>query len=283
MGSGLDFLAPNKELRIGPYSDIVNEAVNRHRMQDIDLTILKKTPEQNMKVILEIEPLAPLSMVSELPGSYYKTLKSPDKKILCGLFENILGWHIALSDRNVIIKDLIKERQKGIKEIEKKRAIQKHIESFRSGSTYYPLLMEYFRIDLTVVPPYLSHYDDLWSRAFRRTDSHRHTFGTKHLDNDFIDKWNKIKAKIALDIKRNSSEKNTLHDKLFKRYIGKFPMYYSTPTRREYTDYGGNFQIKLSIDESLYVILKEKLKKENIGYLGSNEGWVNVTIKEFAI
>ena len=47
----------------------------------LDLSILEKAPELTKEIILEIEPLAPLSMVSELPGSYYKTLKSPSKKI----------------------------------------------------------------------------------------------------------------------------------------------------------------------------------------------------------
>ena len=246
-------------------------------MQNLDLSILEKIPEPNLKVILEIEPLAPLSMVSELPGSYYKTLKSPDKKMLCGLFENILGWHIDLADRKTIIKELTKLRKKQAKKNPQLEFIDR-----TKGSTYAPLLMEYFDIELPVIPPQLSHYDDLWSRAFRRTDSHRHTFGTRYMDADFIEKWNQIKAKVASDTKRKSNEKNTLLDKLFKRYMGKFPMYYSTPTRREYTQYGGTFRIKLSIDESLYVYITEKLEKENTGYLGSNEGWVDVTIKKFA-
>ena len=84
-------------------------------MEKIDLSILKKIPELNTKVILEIEPRAPLSMVSELPGSYYKTLKVPDKKMLCGLFENLLGWHIDLADRKEITKDLSKLREKQAK------------------------------------------------------------------------------------------------------------------------------------------------------------------------
>jgi CRISPR-associated protein Cas5 len=71
-------------------------------MKSIDLSILKKIPDLSKEAILEIQPLAPLSMVSELPGSYYKTLKTPDKKMICGMFENILGWHIDLADRKLI-------------------------------------------------------------------------------------------------------------------------------------------------------------------------------------
>ena len=59
----------------------------------LDLSLLKELPELSANVTLEIRPLAPLSMVSEMPGSYYKSMKCPDKKMICGLFENILGWH----------------------------------------------------------------------------------------------------------------------------------------------------------------------------------------------
>ena len=247
-------------------------------MENLDLSILEKIPEPNLKVILEIEPLAPLSMVSELPGSYYKTLKSPDNKMLCGLFENILGWHIDLADRKAIIKEVIALRKKQAKKNPQLEFVDRTKES-----TYSPLLMDYFDIDLPVIPPQLSHYDDLWSRAFRRTDSYRHTFGTRYINTSFIERWNQIIDRVDSDIKRKSPEKEGLKDRLFKRYMGNFPMYYSTPTKREFIQYGGNFQLKLSMDSSLFEKLKAHLQNENIGYLGSSEGWVNVTIKEFGL
>ena len=247
-------------------------------MQNLDLSILEKIPDLNLKVILEIEPLASLSMVSELPGSYYKTLKSPDKKMLCGLFENILGWHIDLADRKAIIKELTTLRKKQAKKNPQLEFVDK-----TKGSTYNPLLMDYFDIDLPVIPPQLSHYDDLWSRAFRRTDSYRHTFGTRYMDTSFIERWNQIKERIDNDVKRKSQDKENLKTKLFTRYMGNFPMYYSTPTKREFIQFGGNFQLKLSMDSSLFEKLEAHLQNENIGYLGSSEGWVNVIIKEFEL
>jgi len=242
-------------------------------MKNLDLSILAKIPEPNLDVLLEIEPLAPLSMVSELPGSYYKTLKSPDKKMLCGLFENILGWHIDLVDRKAITQELVAFRKK--QKLEYKNEIK--------GSTYNPLLMDYFDIYLTVIPPQLNHYDDLWSRAFRRTDSYRHTFGTRYINTSFIERWNQIKERVDSDIKRKSTEKEGLKDRLFKRYMGNFPMYYSTPTKREFIQFGGNFQLKLSMDSCLFEQLETHLQSKNIGYLGSSEGWVDITIKEFAL
>ena len=74
-------------------------------MNNIDISILKEKPLLDMKVQLIIEPLAPLSMVAELPGSYYKSLMHPSKKMICGLFENILGWHFDINTRMAILKD----------------------------------------------------------------------------------------------------------------------------------------------------------------------------------
>jgi CRISPR-associated protein Cas5 len=65
--------------------------------------------------------------------------------------------------------------------------------------------------------------------------------------------------------------------------MGNFPMYYSTPTKREFIQFGGNFQLKLSIDSYLFEQLEAQLQTTNFGYLGSSEGWVNVTIKQFQL
>ena len=105
---------------------------------NIDFSILKKLPELKTQAVLSIRPLAPLSMVSELPGSFYKTMKYPSKKMLCGLFENMLGWHFDNSLRLEIFKDMVKARKKQKIELKKEQFIQ--------GSTYLPLLMDHFDI-----------------------------------------------------------------------------------------------------------------------------------------
>jgi CRISPR-associated protein Cas5 len=248
-------------------------------MTKIDLSILEKIPEPNLKVILEIEPLAPLSMVSELPGSFYKSLKSPSKKMICGLFENVLGWHIDIADRRLIQKDLVKVRQKGIKNEDKKKGIKTSIESLQSGSTYIPLLYEYFNVGLPVIPATIS-YNDLWSRSFARTDTARHAAGAMFMDASLIEKWTQIKKSVGSNEKRSSQQKTKLLDNLFKRYLGSFPMYYTTPTTREYFSYSGSIKIGLSIDNLLREQLSKSLLSSNMAYLGSSEGWINLKIYE---
>ena len=138
-------------------------------MKNIDISILKEKPVKDVKAKLIIEPLAPLSMVSDLPGSYYKTLMFPTKKMICGLFENLLGWHFNLETRTKIIKDLQK--------IRKKQKLIIDYKSFIQGSTYMPLLLEYFEIcGKPQIESLISSctYDDYWSRLYRRADSYQH-------------------------------------------------------------------------------------------------------------
>ena len=233
----------------------------------LDLSMLKRTPALNNEAILQIEPLTPLSMVSELPGSYYKTLKSPSKKMLCGLFENILEWHIDIGDRKKILNEVKKLRKK-----------QELTFPETAGSDYEPLLREYFNIVLPLIPPVSSHYDDLWTRAFRRNDSFRHTNNSRFMEASFLEDWRRIKRKVQTNEKRSSTQKNALLDKFFKRYQENFPMYYGSPTSREYVSLDGNYEIKILIDSVLLDLLKAKLIENNIGYLGSSEGWVNIEL-----
>ncbi|MCB5288541.1 MAG: type I-PGING CRISPR-associated protein Cas5p [Candidatus Cloacimonetes bacterium] len=239
-------------------------------MENLDLSILKKIPELNVKVVLEIEPLAPLSMVSELPGSYYKTLKSPDKKMLCGLFENILGWHIDLPDRKAIVKELSRLRK-----VQAKMKPELSFSDNTKGSSFCPLLMDYFEIALPIIPE-ISFYDDLWRKSFRRSDASVHPKGTPNINHNLIP--------LKRQLKRSEKNPKQVDDKsledFFKENIEQFPQYYTSPTAREYVYTKGLYEIRIDIDRHLYTTLKERLINENIGYLGNSEGWVNLNITE---
>lgn len=239
-------------------------------MKYLDLSILQKIPEPNLEVILEIRPLAPLSMVTELPGSYYKTLKSPDKKMLCGLFENILGWHIDLADRKLIINELKELREKQARKNIKLKFLDR-----TKGSTYNPLLMEYFEIILQVIPV-TYFYDDLWSKAYRRADADVHPKGTFNLDCNIIPD----KREQPRDKDKPQKIDNSSLFAFFKKNIDSYPQYYSTPTKREYVFTNGKYEIQIRIDPNLYKILRELLLSENIGYLGTSEGWVDLKFRE---
>lgn len=228
----------------------------------LDLSILQKRPELSKSAILEIEPLAPLSMVSELPGSYYKTLKSPSKKMLSGLFENILEWHIDAADRNTLVKDLRKIRkQQGLNF------------SDTSGSSYIPLLAEYFEINLEVLPQ-MRHFDDYWSKAYRRTDEAVHALGTFNISYELIP----LKRSLPRDEKKPKQVTAIALKEFFRKNLGQYPFYYSTPTKREFVLADGSYQIHLLMDHALYNLISKNMEIKNDAYLGTSEGWVNLKI-----
>jgi len=239
---------------------IMKETLDKY----LDLSILEGVPCLNREIILEIQPLAPLSMTGDLPGSYFKTLKSPSKKMLCGLFENVLDWHIDAADRKEIIS-----------EIKKIRKSQKLEFPEEGGSSYSPFLMEYFEISLTMIPP-LINYDDYWSKAFRRADAIVHPKGTFNLS------YNLIAQKRELT--RNEKKQSQVDDKsladFFKTKKDEYPLYYSSPTSREYLVANGKYVFKLLVDTALYELLKERLLVSNMAYLGNSEGWVDLKMNE---
>lgn len=228
----------------------------------IDLSILKQVPILETLVRMEIRPLAPLSMVSEMPGSFYKTLTYPNKKMICGLLENLLGWHFDRKLRTDIFNDWKKAMKK------QGRAV--NIKDYQLGSTYIPLLMDYF--DLSE-KPYLKdfkgvcNYIDLWNKCYRRSDSSMHLNGCKNLDDELIAEKQLVFNTYSKDDKEN----------WFKKHIDKVPCYYTTPTSREYFDLDANYCIPLILDKRL-VHLLEKVSN-GICYLGNSEGWVHVIIK----
>ncbi|MDO4790316.1 MAG: type I-PGING CRISPR-associated protein Cas5p [Porphyromonas sp.] len=222
----------------------------------INLEMLKEVPELTDRIQLILEPLVPLSMVSEFPGSYYKTLDIPSKKMLCGLFENIFGWHFSPKYREEIIKDISKIRKK-------KDKAYKH-EKYDYSSSYKPLLMEHFDVLKCEIKSERESikFNDFWKRQYRRGDAGKtHVGGCANMD-----------YRVIQDLE------NIVKDPmLFEAQKGYFPTYYTTPTNREYVDIGGYYVIDLKVSSFLGKCLHESLDN-NIGYLGTSEGWINIEI-----
>lgn len=240
--------------------------------RNIDLSILKKLPELQKQAVLTIRPLAPLSMVSELPGSFYKTMKYPSKKMLCGLFENMLGWHFDNKLRLEIFKDMVKAR--------KKQKIDLKKEQFIHGSTYLPLLIDYFDISRNIsLKEFKSifNFSDLWNKGYRRSDSNKHMNGCRNIDISLVaERYNLFTNWKVLPSKESESKK----DEWFKNNIGKIPCFYTSPTPREYICLDAVMEIPLMLDVNFAELLLAEAKISNICYLGNSEGWVNIKIKD---
>lgn len=231
-------------------------------MKEIDLSVLVKCKELTSKAKLSINILAPLSMVSSLPGSYFRSLKKPTKFMICGMLENILGWHFSETDRKKIRK-LIKKKQKSNQDF--------RLEEAESG--YLPIIDHLIKIETEIIP-HLAHYDDTWTQHLKDRDE-RHMKGTRNYD------W-QLEKRID-QLEDNSKSRNNF----FKKFQNKFPKYYYSPKTREFVfptssvSINATFSYRISSNKKLIELLSSTIKNKcSTAYLGTSEGWVEIEIEE---
>jgi CRISPR-associated protein Cas5 len=223
-----------------------------------DIKYLLEPPNLIKNVVLTIQPLAPLSMVNSMPGSYYKTEHAPDKFMLCGLFENILNLHLAQDDRNAIRNRIKKYYEKEYK-INYEREI--------SNVGYRPIINHLFEIDSLFVKPQLQFYEDVWTQHLIGADE-RHLKGVVNYD------WRIENDMIGLKKRNVTQEKN----RYFVDNKNRFPRYYRSPQQREFLIIKGYYGYKLKMTLQLFDMLALAVDNNNIGYLGTSEGWVNLLL-----
>ena len=249
---------------------------------NIDLGVLFEKPDKNLNALLTIEPLAPLSMVSSMPRSFYNTLREPSKFHICGAFENILGWHFDENFKNQHINKT-GETKKNIRSQIKKR-VEKHLKKLDrdfklewaiSEVGYEPLLEHLFDVGLIGKPPMIV-YKDLWKQMRKRSDAYSHPNGTMNISHEIIHRKMLLEKK-----KENGTTTNDAITVFYEENRDKYPMYYTSVSSREFISISeGNFKIGLKMNEKLYLELEKALKENNLVYLGTNEGWVNLKIQK---
>ncbi|TXB62832.1 type I-PGING CRISPR-associated protein Cas5p [Phaeodactylibacter luteus] len=223
---------------------------------------------------LSVELLSPISMVSQLPGSYYRSDRLPGKLQLAGLFENVMGLHFPPQLRKQLFKTLVKAWKKQHK-------VELSPES--SGSGYQPLVVHLFEMNHLHVIPSLESFDDTWKKAMRRDDAKTHPNGTPNLD------YRLIPEKRRLAIKSGGPGAKIEDDDLttlFKNNLDCFPLYYTTVSSREYlipTNARGSslersYQLQLSCTSPFLEVLQKALEKVSTAYLGHSESWVELKI-----
>lgn len=214
------------------------------------------TKSRFIKAMLRIKPLAPLSMVSSIPGSFYRSSQEPTSAMLYGMLENILGWHYSPEIRRAIKKNLNKNSKKN----------QVKFEGILSESGYEPMLQQFIRINKLFLRPTTESYIDLWTQHLKHNDK-RHFDGIRNYD------WRLTKE---INLVYSDKEKETL----LKSNQSQFPNYYQSPKRREFVKVTGEYIYEIEIEESFVDTLLEKVEDPlSPPYLGTSEGWVDIKIE----
>lgn len=251
-----------------------------------DLTFYLDPPDLTVRGVLVLDALAPLSMVAELPGHYFRSQPAPTPAMLYGMLENALGWHFDEATRREALKDLAKAAKKQ----HKKGPWADH--PWLSGkpetppSGYLPLLAFHVAFGPPSLPPRMT-YDDLWSQNLHDPASQNFFGGSRHYDGALEDIITRSVQKDVTFGDRAGFETVEVEQfddapsgaqLNFKSVRPGFPAYYASPKKREYVVPDGLYRIPVRTTLRLAKQLTEAFEHPAAPlYAGSNDGWVDAS------
>jgi CRISPR-associated protein Cas5 len=231
----------------------------------LNLSILRAMPEYSTRALLSVEALAPLSLVAKMPGKYYRSQPEPTDGMLLAMLENALGWHIAVKEREVLLKTLAKRHKKAAE---------------KSGVGFGSILQWHVRIASRFIPDAM-HYDDLWAQHLRGSSF---PDGSRNYDSSMIPLMNAkrgghITTGDTADAKRDPElihhfkSGDKINIALLRPH---FPQYYASPTPREYIVPNGAYRYTIETSPGLANLLANAIEQPAAPlYLGTSEGWVD--------
>lgn len=252
----------------------------------MDLSFLLDPPDRSVAGTLVIRALAPLSLVSAQPGSYYQSDTAPSDVMLYGLLENALGWHLGPSERRDALRNAQKLGRRLHGKTEWAASLWLTEKPAPAASGYLPLLRHHLVFDgLREVPPALG-YDDLWARQAHRADdfwggSRRYDARLEAVVTHLRQKTVKLASKSSAthadleSVERGVAEGDTVFQTALKP---RFPYYYVSPTPRGYIVPRGEYRFGASATPAVARMIAVALDDPAAPlYLGSNDGWVDAT------
>jgi CRISPR-associated protein Cas5 len=235
--------------------------------KEIDISVLFEKPDLEKSAILWIEPLAPLSMVTSMPGSYYRSQGEPSPFMIYGMLENMLGWHFDDKIRREILKKMKTEFSKKFK--------IKEFSSESSEVSYTPILQQHVKIEAPALfQPQKFFFEDYWTQHLKDVDE-RHAKGNRNYDGSL-----EVQVNNIYSLPKDDRDKQWRS--IFEANHNRFPNYYQSPTKREFVATIGKYGFKIITNESLLNLLIETFDQSQNSpiYIGTNEGWIDLQIQK---
>ena len=263
-------------------------------MNTIDLSFYLDPPELTVSGTLHVTPLAPLSMVTSQPGTYFRSELTPPEHMLHGAIENALGWHFHDSNNEgPSRKDLLKQLAKLAKKRHRKNPDYgkdhpwlSEKPEYTARSKYFSLLQYHLRIEPAAVPDDLMSYDDLWSMHLRDRGmnfvggSRAYDYRLEHLITRLRTPDGGVEVGDRKEFERIDLEDlaTTEAPKINAGSLGeRFPMYYVSPKKRAFVTTRSGYVHRVRTTPGVARLLTEHLSQPTAPpYLGTNEGWVSL-------
>ncbi len=265
----------------------------------IDLSFYLEPPELNQRGKLTIWALAPLSMVSQQPGTYFRSELSPTNEMLYGLVENAAGWHFHEDQRKILFKGLAKAAKKKLgKNSEWRDHPWLKGKAGSSGSGYSSLLQFHLGFSKVESDDRPLAWDDLWSMLNKNTSisfvggSRNYDIKLEHLitlskQEDPTKPVNKKTGKhppyisfgdkteyIRLTLEElKDLERGKVNVKSLRPY---FPQFYASPRKRGYIKPIKPWVYEVNCTPKVAEIISESMSQPSAPlYLGTNDGWIH--------
>jgi CRISPR-associated protein Cas5 len=260
-------------------------------MKQIHLKFFTEPPKLSVQATLQIEALAPLSMVAAQPGAYYRSQPAPTDFMLYGLLENALGWHLPETVRKEVMDSLKKLAKKATKKqtewADSDWVSSKPMASPEAG--FVSLLQYHVRFEGLEQPVPVDTFDDLWSQQLR--DTGRSFFGgSRNYDASLSDLMTRVRrgeiefGDKAIHQALSEAELQTVQTGAkikYKSVRSRFPQYYVRPGIREYVIPRAPYQFRLLTTPTVSALLEAAFADPAAPlYIGSNDGWVDVNYYE---
>lgn len=277
-------------------------------MENIDLSFYLEPPELTIEGVLEITALAPLSMVSSQPGTYFRTALKPPVHMVYGMIENALGWHFPLALRKEIMKGLAKTAKK-----QHRKNVDWKDHPWLKGkptnvalTNYFSLLQYHLEIAEADNPQDVMTYDDLWSMHLRDRGmnyiggSRNYDYRLEELITNLRTSASEFKKMDKKEAKARAAEKYEVGDrkefvripiadltKTEERKINagslgdRYPQYYVSPKKRGFVVPAHAYLMPFKATTTVYKLLNQALAAPIAPtYLGTSEGWISVKLSD---
>ncbi len=264
----------------------------------VDFSFYLEPPERQVSAELHIEALAPLSLVSDQPGSYFRSARAPSTPMIWGMMENALGWHFDETSRNRLFKELSKQVKKGKKQypefLDHPWLLGK---PDSAASSYKSMLQFHVETELLEMPIIALQYDDLWSMLLS-DNGVNFIGGSRHYASWLeqiinLSKQEDPSQPISKRTKKHPPFVSFGDRKEYKRFSLEelkeldrglvntasvnpyFPLYYSSPRRRAYIVPATAYRYQIKTTKKLAALLLAAFEQPAAPlYLGTNDGWV---------
>ena len=258
----------------------------------IDLSFYLDPPALKQQGKITIWPLAPLSMVSQQPGTYFRSELSPTQEMLFGLLENAAGWHFHNGQRKAIIKSLTKKVKKKLGRSTDWKGhpwLKGKLEA--SGNGYASLLqfhLSFLRIEADDSP---LTWDDLWS-MLNSNDSISFVGGSRNYDfrlENLITASRKVNPTVTFGDRKGFNRftlvelKEIVEGQVHVKSLStNFPQFYSSPRKRGYLEPTRPWVYEVASTAKVAEIISESLNQPAAPlYLGTSDGWVHANWQKY--